>query len=266
MWEKYTARFTFEIKYNIIIKGGDYLKTLVLSDVHANAPALRAVLQKAGKCDRIIFLGDLANFGPHPAECVEILKETRPICIMGNHDEQIASETPKNFWDKWSRQQLREDQLKWISTFKDMCVLDGHILLVHGSYEVDYDILPNTPDKDIQTAFKHLLTPEIDQVWFGHYHYQVDRTIDGINYHCIRPVGHHRDKDPRASYYFYEDGVLTQHRVKYELSKTIQDFKNLNIFDEGERKQQFVELLQNAFEENLLKKDIEQMQKNQRAR
>jgi len=138
------------------------MKTLVMSDIHANAPALKAVLKDALPCDRIIFLGDLANFGPHPRQCVEILKELNPICIMGNHDKQIISENPKNFWDKWSKDQLSNSQLNWIYSFKESYILDGHILLIHGSYEVDYDLLPNTPDNDIKEAFKHLLKPEID--------------------------------------------------------------------------------------------------------
>lgn len=235
------------------------MKTLILSDIHANEPALKAVLQDVGTFDRMVFLGDLANFGPHPALCVEILKRHNPICIMGNHDEQIVSENPKNFWDKWSRQQLNSTQLNWMSTFKNSYILDGHILLVHGSYEVDYDILPNTSDDDIKKAFEHLLTPEIDQVWFGHYHYQVDRKIDGVEYHCIRPVGHHRDKDTRASYYIYEDGLLTQNRIEYGLLETIKDFNSLDIFDDDNLKAQFADFLKNAFHEELLKKDLRQM-------
>ena len=241
------------------------MKTLVLSDIHANKLALKAVIQDAGPCDRIVFLGDLANFGPHPSQCVDILKKLNPICIMGNHDEQIVSENPRNFWDKWSRQQLSDSQLRWMSEFDNSYVLDGHILLVHGSYSVEYDILPNTPDKDIKTAFKHLLTPEIDQVWFGHYHYQVDRTIDNVEYHCIRPVGHHRDKDTRASYYIYENGILTQYRVEYELSKTIDDFNKIDAFTDLKLKAQFVELLRNAFQEDLLVKDLKQMALNEKS-
>ena len=242
------------------------MKTLVLSDIHANEPALRAVLQEAGHCDRVIFLGDLSNFGPHPSECIDILYQYDPLCIMGNHDKQIASDLPNNFWDKWSKQQLDQEQLDWLCTFKDTYILDGHILLIHGSYSVDYDILPNTPDKDIKSAFEMLLAPEIDQVWFGHYHYQIDRIIDSVEYHCIRPVGHHKDKDTRASYYIYENGILTHKKVAYDLSKTVQDFKKIPIFEDGELKRQFVKLLENAYEENLLKKDIEQMRKNDEAR
>ena len=239
------------------------MKTLMISDIHANEPALDAVLEDAGNYDRLVFLGDLANFGPHPSECVEKLKSLNPVCIIGNHDEQIVSETPENFWDKWSKTKLSQEQQGWIAGFHESLVLDGHILLIHGSYSVKYDILPNTPDEDIVEAFKNLVTLEIDQVWFGHYHYQIDRLIGGVEYHCIRPVGHHRDKDTRASYSVYEDGKITHKRVPYNLNKTIEDFKKSDAFEDMKLKEQFVAFLENAYEEDLLKKDIKQMKLNE---
>ena len=242
------------------------MKTIILSDIHANEPALKAVLADAGHFDRLVFLGDLANFGPHPAQCVDILCRLAPLCVIGNHDEQIVSPSPKNFWDNWSRQQLSSDQLDAMRHFYPSYVLDGHILLIHGAYGVDYDLLPNTPDEDIEAAFRPHLTANIDQVWFGHYHYHIQRTINGVTYRCMRPVGHHRDGDTRASYYVYENGTVTHRQVAYDLAKTVEDFKNLTIFPEGERKQQFVHLLEHAYEEHLLKKDVEQMRKNEQRR
>lgn len=238
------------------------MKTLIMADIHANLPALEAVLEAALPCDRIVFLGDLANFGPHPAACVDRLEALKPLCIMGNHDQQIVSEQPRNFWDRWSKEQLNNHQQDWIRTFSETMVLDDHILLVHGAYGVAYDLLPNTSDEDIRTAFRDLLTPGIDQVWFGHYHYQIDRVIDGVEYHCIRPVGHHRDKDTRASYSLYEHGVLTHHRVTYNLPQTIADFNRLDIFEDPAGKAMFADFLKKAFHEELLKKDLQQMAKN----
>ena len=92
-------------------------------------------------------------------------------------------------------------------------------------------------------------------------HYWV--MIDGVEYHCIRPVGHHRDKDTRASYYIYKDGVLTQKRVEYELSKTIEGFNKIDVFEDIERKKQYVDFLKNAFHEQLLIKDLKQMEINE---
>lgn len=239
------------------------MKTLILSDIHANFPALTAVLQDAGHFDRLVFLGDLANFGPHPGQCVDLLQQYDPICIMGNHDAQIVSDVPKHFWDKWSKSQLRQPQQAWIGTFPDSLILDGHILLIHGAYSVDYDILPNTPDRLIVEAFKPDLPAGIDQVWFGHYHYQVDRKIDGVEYHCIRPVGHHRDKDTRASYSVYEDGILTHKRVPYDLGQTIADFNKMDIFEGPAGQAMFSDFLANAFHPELLKKDLHQMALNE---
>ena len=235
------------------------MKTLVLSDIHANLPALLSVFDAAGDCDRIIFLGDLANFGPHPSECVNLLMKYNPICIIGNHDELIVN-TPKNFWDKWSKTKLSNEQQDWIRAFKNSYVLDGHILLLHGTYSVDYDILPTTPDYKIEQAFSEYLTPQIDEVWFGHYHYQIDKTINGVTYRCIRPVGHHRDKDTRAGYSIYENGKITHHRVEYDLDKTIEDFLASDSFENYESKLEFADFLKNAYHERILKKDITQMQ------
>lgn len=134
--------------------------------------------------------------------------------------------------------------------------------MYHGAYAVDYDLLPNTPNQDLLKAFKGMLTPEINQVWFGHYHYQIDRVIDGIEFHCIRPVGHHRDKDTRASYSLYENGKLTHKRVKYNLTQTVEDFKKSDSFTDMELKEKFIVFLENAYHEELLKKDLRQMDIN----
>lgn len=238
------------------------MKTLVLSDIHANEPALTAVLRDAGSCDRIVFLGDLANFGPHPAECVKLLKGYNPICIIGNHDAQIVSDNPKNFWDKWSKKMLSEEQQKWIGSFCESYVLDNHILLLHGSYNVEYDILPTTSDNKIKEAFKDYLTDGIDEVWFGHYHYQIDRVVEDVTYRCIRPVGHHRDKDTRAGYTIYEDGKIIHKRVEYDLQKSIDDFMSMEIFTDMERKVEFASFMKNAFSEKLLAKDLKQMEED----
>lgn len=240
------------------------MKTLILSDIHANAPALKAVLKAAPPCDRIVFLGDLANYGPYPRECVDILWKYDPICIMGNHDKEISYGEFEHPWNEWSHRQLNSAQLEWIKSFKEFCLLDGHILLIHGGTDVAYDILPNTPDPDIKKAFKNHLIPEVDQVWYGHYHYQIDRTVDGVEYHCIRPVGQHRDGDPQTGYSVYEDGVLTHFRLEYAVDETVEGIKKLDVFETERDKALFIDFLQKADSDELLKKDKEQMKTNEK--
>ena len=239
------------------------MRRLIIADVHANLPALESVLTKAGKCDEVVFLGDLANFGPHPSECVNLMREINATCIMGNHDQLIAFENEKrNFWDEWSRKQLNDDQLLYLQNFQHNLTIEKRIFALHGSYTEDYDILPNTPSQQIEDAFSTYLPMDTKMVLFGHYHYQIDTSVNGIEYHCIRPVGHHRDKDNRASFALLEDGKLTHHRVEYDIDKTIFDIKKIDCFD-ANGVLTWQNFLKNAYDEKLLEKDIKQMKKNE---
>lgn len=240
------------------------MRYLILADIHANFPALKAVLaHAAGKYDKVLFLGDLANFGPHPAECVETLRQLDPICIMGNHDEAILSLAPPHKWEQWAKERLSASQLQWMSTFLDRYCLDSRILAVHGSYEVSYDILPNTPNLEMAQAFAHLQGEGIEEIWFGHYHYQIDREINGKTYRCIRPVGQHRDKDPRAGYSIYENGKITHFRVAYDVEQTVWDFLKMEGVLEEKTATLFVDFLRNAYSEELMHKDIAGIKQNE---
>ena len=68
------------------------MKLLILSDIHANWPALQAVLAAEPDADSILCLGDLVNYGPQPAECVRWamgLNSTAKI-IQGDHDYSVG--------------------------------------------------------------------------------------------------------------------------------------------------------------------------------
>ncbi|MGB4595748.1 MAG: metallophosphoesterase family protein [Anaerolineaceae bacterium] len=66
------------------------MKTLVISDIHANLTALEAVIQHAGKVDQVFCLGDLVGYGPDPNEVVRLIRGLPNLtCIMGNHDAAL---------------------------------------------------------------------------------------------------------------------------------------------------------------------------------
>lgn len=70
------------------------MRLLVVSDVHANAPAFEAVLRDARTLhyDAALFLGDLVGYNPYPNECAALLHELEPIaCLMGNHDALLLA-------------------------------------------------------------------------------------------------------------------------------------------------------------------------------
>ncbi|HUS17041.1 MAG TPA: metallophosphoesterase family protein, partial [Chloroflexia bacterium] len=72
-------------------------KLIIITDVHANLPALTAVLEAARQegCDGIVHTGDAIGIGPFPAECLALLLETPQLeCVMGNHDAWFAEGLP----------------------------------------------------------------------------------------------------------------------------------------------------------------------------
>lgn len=65
------------------------MKVALIADVHANAPALEAVLADAGQqgADAVWFLGDVLGYGPLPVSCINLLDRYKPsVWLMGNHD------------------------------------------------------------------------------------------------------------------------------------------------------------------------------------
>ncbi|MBL4808686.1 MAG: metallophosphoesterase family protein [Phycisphaerales bacterium] len=79
-------------------KRDDPVRTAVLSDIHGNAVALKAVLADIEKreIDQIVCLGDIIGYGPDPLECVDLVQEKCDWALMGNHDFAVVYE-PTNF-------------------------------------------------------------------------------------------------------------------------------------------------------------------------
>lgn len=74
------------------------MTTAVISDIHANADALRVVLDDIEKrgVERIICLGDIIGYGPEPLACVDLVAERCEWSLIGNHDFAVLYE-PTNF-------------------------------------------------------------------------------------------------------------------------------------------------------------------------
>ena len=72
-------------------------RIVIISDVHANLPALEAALATidAAGYDAIYHLGDAITIGPFPAECLDLLLDTSHMrFLMGNHDAWFAHGLP----------------------------------------------------------------------------------------------------------------------------------------------------------------------------
>jgi predicted phosphodiesterase len=70
------------------------LRLAIISDIHANLPALEAVLadiEDAG-VDQLWCLGDVVGYGAQPDECAALVAERCELCLAGNHDLAVLGE------------------------------------------------------------------------------------------------------------------------------------------------------------------------------
>jgi len=87
----------------------------VISDVHANLPALEAALEflEGAQVDRVICLGDLIGYGPHPNEVIKRIRTARIDCVLGGTEIRVLFPTPTGLLSPeneaamaWTRDQL----------------------------------------------------------------------------------------------------------------------------------------------------------------
>jgi predicted phosphodiesterase len=102
----------------------------VISDVHANLPALEAVLADidARGIDRIWCLGDTVGYGAQPVECLRLVRSRCEVVLAGNHDLAVVGDESIEMFGQHARPGVRRaiDELKrapdgdelrrWLST------------------------------------------------------------------------------------------------------------------------------------------------------
>jgi predicted phosphodiesterase len=184
----------------------------LFSDVHGNAVAFRAMLAdlREHDVDHVVCLGDHAQGGPQPAECLELLRELGCPAVMGNSDhflltldpgeEEFTAEQIENA--KWSKSQLAGELLAFHRDFQPTVALDlgeGRTLLAfHGTPRSrDETVGPWMPEEQFRAPFEGL-----DAAAFagGHSHQQWARRLGDAYYVNPGSVGfpldHHQSASP----------------------------------------------------------------------
>jgi predicted phosphodiesterase len=125
-------------------------RVAVMTDAHANLPALQAALDEIHRagCEAIYHTGDAISIGPYPAECLDLLLSTPNLCLtMGNHDAWFVCglPQPRPAWmddgevehHRWTYAQidlgLKDVIARWPwiieETFEGVCVTFAHYAL-----------------------------------------------------------------------------------------------------------------------------------------
>ena len=71
------------------------MRVALISDAHGNAVGLRAALDDiAGRdVDAIVALGDMAQGGPQPVDCLDLLHGSGATVVLGNSDAFLLDRT-----------------------------------------------------------------------------------------------------------------------------------------------------------------------------
>jgi diadenosine tetraphosphatase ApaH/serine/threonine PP2A family protein phosphatase len=221
------------------------VRVAVLSDIHANLPALDAVLADvaAESPDTIWCLGDVVGYGPRPNECCDIVRERAALCLSGNHDLAVIGRIPLADFSGdagaaavWTRDVLGEAQGAWLSSLEPLAERDG-VQLFHAS--------PRDPIWDYVlsegAALDALELTTAPLVLVGHSHIPLALGWDGNGLigglapggtepelgerrWLLNPgsVGQPRDGDPRAAWLLIdsEAGRAAFRRVEYDVKRT----------------------------------------------
>ena len=92
------------------------MRVAAITDIHANLPALEAVLEAIDEAgvEEIWCLGDVVGYGADPDACAELVRERCAVCLVGNHDLAVLGELDIAAFSEaaaeavaWTREQRR---------------------------------------------------------------------------------------------------------------------------------------------------------------
>ena len=222
------------------------MNVVILSDVHANLPALQAVLEDVARTAPgapIWHCGDVVGYGASPNEVVAELQRVGAIGVMGNHDLAALGDNVIETFNEgaraaalWTRDVLTAESRSWLRALPKVLEM-GSATIVHASLRdpiMEYVVQQEIAEENLRV----LATPLL---FHGHTHIPAlwslqdgiaQRTHVGAEAISLRSgslvnagsVGQPRDRDPRAAWLLWERdelgaglGTVTWRRVEYNI-------------------------------------------------
>ena len=213
----------------------------LISDVHSNIVALKAVLEELDELEVKIILhaGDIVRYNPYPDETIDLFKKKKIVSILGNHDRAFITGDTSDFNPyaaaamEWTRNAASQDSLNYILRLKDTVTI-----VVNGERIVLFHKSPNNFQEYICPGD---VTPDLlsningDVLVLGHTHipFIMDYGTRGL---VVNPgsVGQPRDGNPDASFAVLDTVTrkIEHKRTKYDVEKVIQDMLEAHLPEE----------------------------------
>lgn len=225
------------------------MRYALISDIHANLPALDAVLadiQVHGLDNATYHLGDLVGYAPWPNEVVERIRASGVAGVAGNYDSTVATdykhcgcryedarqEALAHLSYEWTREHISASAKLWLGTLPfrlDLRPLGGHlsgptVTLIHGNQRLNtVYVTDDRSDEFLTTMGTTLGSRSGDVVAFGHTHKPWHRVVNGVHFVNTGSVGRPKDGDWRAGYVIVDVGgdavTVDFRRVEYDLER-----------------------------------------------
>lgn len=223
------------------------MRIAIISDIHANLPALEETLKSIEnqEIDAIYCLGDLVGYNVWPNDIINEIRRRKIATIAGNHDIKALEVCRANKKDdsNFAYHIIGKDQIQYLSTLPAHIRLEFqfngepfNILMVHGSpYSNTEYLLIDKKESEFTNIF---IDTRTDILVFGHTHKPYHRILtnsdksDRKYFHAINAgsVGKPKDIDPRSCYtiitinmnssVFKKDSIKVEFvRVEYDVEK-----------------------------------------------
>lgn len=227
------------------------MRYAIISDIHGNLEALQSVLTliKSEDIDKIFCLGDIVGYGPHPNECLDLVRRHCEIIITGNHDFACIESAELYYFNtyaknaiEWTVDKLSRENLDYLKTLPFDAKVDD-IYLVHSNptdpRSWDYvlyidDAIDNFPSFAENICFiGHSHQPEIfilnsagDHSKYNYKHEpKINLEQDSRYIINVGSVGQPRDGNPDAAFGILDLNYHTYElkRVRYNIETTFQE-------------------------------------------
>ncbi|SDH05879.1 phosphoesterase, MJ0936 family [Alteribacillus persepolensis] len=221
------------------------MRIALLSDIHGNARALKAVLHdlQKQKIDRMYILGDICYRGPEPKNALETVRSSPAKVLKGNADEWVVrgvlrNEVPDqalaimNQERDWTLERLTADDLNYLENLPESFVEQfsdaATMHAFHATPSSLFDVVAkDQPDEQIADAFISADT-NANIIVYGHIHTPFIKTIGNKTFINTGSVGLPFDGDPRPSYVLLHvtDDTFSAsiERVSYDIDRVVKQY------------------------------------------
>jgi putative phosphoesterase len=209
------------------------MRVAFISDVHANFPALSAVLSDLPDVQRVVHAGDIVGYNPFPQRVIDRFRTLGIESIAGNHDRGLVDPSAFEFHPyaravlDWTRDELTDDDVAFVKDLPstlEIALGGDTITVVHGSPGGVDDYLYPT---DLTLDLIHEISESTDVFVWGHTHYPLITSVNGVLLVNPGSVGQPRDGDWRASYAVWDssDGTVELRRCAYDVTAVVEKLR-----------------------------------------